>query len=307
MKVLVTGANGFLGPHVSAALEKSGWQVRAAIRSPERPAVAAEQVIVQTPGELADWTDAVRGVDAVVHLAGRAHRAPGIQAAEEKIYETVNVTNSLNLARAAAQAGARHFVFLSSIHVNGSGTDGRAPFRENDPPAPSTVYAETKLEAETKLAGLAAGSGMQLTSIRTPLIYGRGAKANLALLVRALQRGLPLPFGDVENRRAFAAAENVASFVLHRLQHGNDSGTFIVADDEQVSTPEFIRLLAQGLGVRPRLFAVPEGILAGLLKLFGRGHVAESLLGSLEVDTAKARASGWQPVVTLSEALKALR
>src|SRR5690606_20051120 len=138
-------------------------------------------------------------------------------------------------------------------------------------------YARTKLKAETKLGEIAADTGMRLTMVRTPLIYGRGAKGSLALLVSALQYGLPLPLAGVKNRRAFVAAENVASFVLHRLQQDNDSGAFIVADDEQISTPEFIRLLAQGLGVRPHLFAVPEKLLTGLLHIVGRDHVAESL------------------------------
>lgn len=303
MKVLVTGASGFLGPHVSTALQKSGCRVRAAIRTPDRPAVADEHIVVPTSGELADWTDSVKGIDAVVHLAARAHRSPAAQLSEQDIYERVNVTNTVNLARAAATAGARHFIYLSSIAVNGLTTDGRAPFREDDTPAPSTVYARTKLAAETKLGEIAADTGMRLTMVRTPLIYGRGAKGSLALLARALQRGLPLPLAGVKNRRAFVAAENVASFVLHRLQQGNDSGAFIVADDEQISTPEFVRLLAQGLGIRPHLFVVPEKLLTGLLHIAGRDHTAESLLTSLEVDTSKARATGWRPAVTQREAL----
>ncbi len=305
MKVLVTGATGFLGAHVLPALSRNGFDVRVAVRDTAGDNLA-DPVVVGSIGRDTDWTRALAGVDAVVHLAARAHRAPAVQAAERELYMDVNCHGTLRLARAAADAGIRHLIFTSTIGVLGAATDGRGPFNEDDPLNPHTVYAETKAAAERGLAAIAAERKMAITSIRPPLIYGRNAKGSFAVLQRALRAGLPLPLAGIRNRRAFVAAENVASFMLHRLQRpASGYQSFIVADSEQVSTPDFVRALAAALNTRARLFPLSEALLKRLLAWTGRAHLAGSLLGSLEVDTGKARATGWQPAVTLEQGLVA--
>jgi UDP-glucose 4-epimerase len=252
-----------------------------------------------------DWRAALNGVEAVVHLAARAHRPLRVQLAEQDQYVETNTNGTLTLARAAADAGVRHFVFASSIAVNGTTTDGRAPFHETDSPAPRSVYGRSKAAAEEGLAAISAKFGMAVTAIRPPLIYGRAAKGSFAQLTRAIARGLPLPFRAVRNRRAFAAADNVANFVTFRLgAPATGYAPFIVADDEQVSTADFCRAVARALGRSPRLVPVPAGVLQGALRALGALSLVESTLGSLEVDTSKARGAGWRPVVSQSEGLR---
>lgn len=303
MKVLVTGANGFLGPYICTAIRQAGYQVRAAVRDLARPAAADEQVVLHTQGEKANWAEAVKDVDAVVHLAARAHRPPARQQAERHLYELVNVTNTVELARLAAAARVRHFILQSSLAVNGPATDGRAPFREDDVPLPATVYAHSKLEAEKGVERIAAQSDMRLAIVRPPFIYGRGARGNFSLLTSLLRRGIPLPVAAIDNRRAFAAAENVAGFIVHTLRK-ELNGTYIVADDEPVSTTEFVRTLAAGMNIRPRLFKAPPRLCTQTLAALGMQHIANSLFGSLEADCSKAHQTGWTPGFSLQEALR---
>ncbi|MBI3434473.1 MAG: NAD-dependent epimerase/dehydratase family protein [Proteobacteria bacterium] len=306
--VLLTGASGFLGPYIATAAIEAGWRVRAALRKPAAN-IGADAVFVGAIGSRTDWTAALAGVDAVVHLAARVHRPRAVQRVERDAYVEVNTEGALCLARAAAVAGVRHFVFMSSIFVNGLATDGRAAFNEMDLPAPGSVYGETKAAAEVGLRAIVTQSAMACTVIRPPMIYGRHAKGSFRALVRAISAGLPLPFAAVRNRRAFVAAENVASFVAWRLAGGaHGFETFIVADDEQLSTAELSRHVARTLGRRAMLFPFPTTMLRAALRIAGLSDLADSTLGSLEVDTGKARAAGWRPAVTMEEGLaRALR
>lgn len=303
-RVLVTGATGFLGPYVIAALKDAGWSVRAAFRDGSQRA-GDEQAIVGSIGSRTNWTAALTGVDAVVHLAGLAHQTGARAAAIADRYTEINTAGTLRLAQAAQRTEVAQFVFVSSILVNGASSDGRGPFREDDAPAPANIYSRSKADAEAGLRQLAGGR-MIITVVRPPLIYGRGTRGNFALLARVLRAGLPLPFGAVANRRAFAAAGNIASFITHRLdQAGARSDTFIVADDAQVSTPDFIRRMAAATGRRVWLLPVSPTLLRSALRLARRGYLADSLIGSLEVDTARAHATGWRPELTLDEGLRA--
>ena len=228
-----------------------------------------------------------------------------VRGRDAALYRDVNLLGTLRLARAAAEAGVSHFVFMSSIGVNGATTSGRLPFRETDLAAPTTPYARAKAEAESGLAEISAETGMAVTAVRPPMIYGSGAPGSFRTLTRMIGRGLPLPLGSLSNRRAFVAAQNVASFVVHRLNAGGSGfEAFLVADSEQVSTPEFIGRTARAMGRPARLFPFPPGLLPPLLRVVGRGSLVDSLLGSLEIDTGKARATGWSPSVTLDEGLR---
>jgi UDP-glucose 4-epimerase len=303
--VLLTGATGFLGPYVTAALSAAGWRVRLALRSASPQPSGADVAIVGAITGATDWRAALTGVDAVVHLAGLAHRGVAAQEAERELYFETNTAATLHLAEAAAAAGVRHFVFASSIAVNGAIAEEGRPFRETDAPSPQTVYGSTKAAAEAGLATIAERSGMSVDAIRPPMIYGRHAKGSFRSLSRAIGLHLPLPLGAVRNRRAFVAAENVASFVVYRLaQPATGFAAYIVADDEQVSTADFSRRMARAMQTRALLLPVPLPALTWGLRTLGAGGLIDSVLGSLVVDTAKARGTGWHLDISLDEGLR---
>lgn len=300
--VLVTGANGFVGGHVVPALEGRGWSVRRAVRSPEG---LENEVVIETIGPQTDWQTALSDVDAVVHLAARVHHKNEEHAVQ--LYRNVNIAGTLHLARSAANAGVRHFIFVSTVLVHGRSNDGRAPFSEADVLTPRGLYGMSKAAAEAGLKTLARETGMTISVIRPPLVYGSGAKGNFALLNRAVNLGLPLPFRAIRNQRAFLAVQNLSSFILWRLDRPDAASNFeifLVADREQVSTPEFIERLAKAAGKHPRLFGMPPEFLSAVLGALGRQDTHDSLLGSLELDVSKAIATGWQPAVSLDEGLR---
>jgi UDP-glucose 4-epimerase len=298
--VLVTGASGFVGGHLAPVLASDGWGVRRAVR---KPTGSGEEVLIESIGPATDWRAALAGVEAVVHLAARVHH-PGEENAAE-IYREINAEGTLQLARCAAAAGVRRFVYVSTILVNGSCTDGRAPFREDDHFAPRGVYGMSKAAAESGLKELAGDTDMYVTVVRPPLIYGAGARGNFRLLVRAVKLGVPLPFASIHNRRAFLGVQNLASFIANRLSGASlNFDTFLLADDEQVSTPEFIRRIAKAADRTARLVPMPEPALRLLLTMSGRPEARDSLIGSMEIDVSKAASTGWRPPLSLDEGLR---
>jgi UDP-glucose 4-epimerase len=188
--------------------------------------------------------------------------------------------------------------------VNGSNSAGRAPFSEKDKPSPKTVYGSSKAEAEKQLETLAATTPMAVTAVRPPMIYGRPWRGSFDVLVRAILRGIPLPLGSIKNKRAFVSVDNVVSFVRHRLE-GDARGfeVFIVADDEQISTPEFIRRAGRAMERRAHIVPCPPAIVLTAARLAGRDDLTDSLLGSLNVDTSKSKSTGWKPELTMDEGL----
>lgn len=298
--VLVTGASGFVGRHLAPLLARGGWALRRAVRTPSGH---DGDFLIDSIGPTLDWRAALEGVEAVVHLAARVHHRREEQAAE--LYRSVNTEGTLRLAQSAANAGVRKFIFVSTVLVHGRSSDGRRAFRENDTLTPRGVYGMSKAAAEAGLEAMSQDSDMRVTVIRPPLIYGAGAKGNFRLLVNAVRHGIPLPFAAVRNHRAFLSVENLSSFVAYRLSHADRKfDVFLLADAEQVSTPEFIERLAKAAGTKPRLFPVPASILKSLLKISGRQEAVDSLLGSLELDVSKAASTGWRPQITLDEGLR---
>lgn len=299
---LVTGASGFLGRHIVPALTREGWSVRRAVRSPEG---VGDEVVIGSIGAETDWHAALAGVDAVVHLAARVHYKNEEHAVQ--LYRNVNIAGTLHLARCAATAGVRHFIFISTVLVHGRSNEGRAPFSEDDVPTPRGLYGMSKAAAEAGLRTLARECDMKISVIRPPMVYGAGAKGNFALLTRAVRLGLPLPFAAIRNRRNFLSVQNLSSFILYRLGHPDptsDFEIFLLADRERVSTPEFIACLARASGKRARLFGIPPDLLGTVLRAMGRRDMNDGLIGSLELDISKAIATGWQPQVTLEEGLR---
>jgi nucleoside-diphosphate-sugar epimerase len=312
--VVVTGANGFIGRACVAQLMASGWRVRGLVR--ELDATTAARSEFMGVGDLVKIDDralrnALRGATAIVHLAARVHQPPGGAGESQAAMRVVNVEVTRRLARSAADAGIGHFVFASTVKVNGEMTLPGRPFRESDPPDPHDDYAASKWAAEQALAAVADESGLRVTALRLPLTYGPDAKANFAALARVVRRGIPLPFASVENRRSVLSVGNFSAAVATLLASGDvaDGGRmmpYLVADAEPVSTPDLIRAIAQAMGVTPRLFGVPEGLLRSAAACVGREGAVGRLLGSLEVDTTAFRTRfGWVPPVTLARGLAA--
>ena len=306
--ILVTGANGFVGSALTARLARGEGGVRAAMRRP--PAARApgvEHVAAPSLSAGADWRRALEGVSAVVHAAARVHvmrdGAPDPLAA----FRSANVEGTLALARQAAAAGIARFVFVSSIKVNGESTPPDRPFSAADVPRPQDPYGISKLEAERALGELARETGLPVVIVRPPLVYGPGVKANFFALLKWLQRGVPLPFGAIHNRRSLVALENLVDLLATCVEHPAAPGqTLLVSDGEDLSTTELLRRLAAALGKRARLVPIPERALILAARSLGAGSIARRLCGSLCVDSAPTRRLlGWAPPVSVDEGLRA--
>lgn len=298
--VLVTGATGFVGGHAAGLLLDRGWRVRRVLRkmksvSPEEDAVAVGDI-----GPATDWTEALAGIDCVLHLAAHVHVAHGA----ESDFHRVNVEGTKLLAEEAARAGVKRFVFVSSIKVNGE-TTGAKPFTEDDVPAPADAYGRSKRDAEAALWHIAAETGLEVVVVRPPLVHGPGVRGNLHRIMALLVRGIPLPLAAVVNRRSLVGVANLGHLLALCLDHPAAPGeTFLASDTRALSTPDLLRLIAQGLHARARLFPMPPAALRLAASLLGRQDDLDKLCLSLEIDAGKARALlGWAPTVSVERGL----
>jgi nucleoside-diphosphate-sugar epimerase len=303
--LLITGCNGFIGRSLAEACLSEGWQVRGGIRSAQRAVCLPGKVQPAAVGDIGpgtDWSEALRGVDAVVHLAAKVHEAGG--KGSEAEYYGMNTAGTARLARSAAEAGVKRLVFISTLKVHGE--QSSSAFRENDPPDPRGAYAISKNEAENVLREISARTGLEAVILRPPLVYGPGVKANFLKLLGMIARGVPLPFKTIENRRSLVYLGNLVNGVLACLAHPAAAGkTYLIADEEPVSTPELIRETAYALGVTPKLFRSPAVFLDMAAFLFGKSELLHRLTGSLWADTGTIRMElGWRPKFTLAEGLR---
>ncbi len=299
MRVLVTGASGFVGAALCRELLARDYTVRAAVRRAGGAEVPALQRIPirDLAGEF-DRRELLDGIDVVVHLAALAHHAGGDRAEIRRI----NVDATVKLAEAAAEF-ARRFVFLSSVKVHGEDSGARA-ITENDPMRPEDVYGRSKLEAERALTEIAARTRLELAVIRSPLVYGPGVKANFLRLLGWVDSGWPFPFAGVRNRRSLIYLDNLVDAIARCIEHPAALGPFLVSDEESVSTAELVSRMARALERPARLVSVPPIVLrvAGLLT--GHGEEAQRLTGSLAVDASRIRqVLDWRPPFTLDQGL----
>ncbi len=309
MKVLVTGANGFVGAALCQALAQHGHAVRKAVRAAQRVAwePGTEVAAVGNIDAHTDWAAALSSIDAVIHLAARVHVMREVAAAPLSEFRRVNVGGTGHLARCAAACGVKRLVYVSSIKVNGEATEGGRKYTELDPPAPQDPYGISKYEAEQALLRIARETGLEIVIVRPPLVYGPGVKGNFIQMLKVLEKGVPLPLASIHNQRSLVYLGNLVNALVLCTTHPAAAGqTYLVSDGEDISTPELLRSMASGAGLRTRLFPFPVPLLKNLAKLLGKSALADRLLGSLQVESGKIRRElNWTPPYTLQQGLQA--
>lgn len=304
MKVLVTGASGFVGRQLCSTLASRGFEVVPIVRD---KAVGGE-IVVGNVGPETDWQGSLATQpDVVIHLAARVHVMGDDAADPLETFRAVNVEGSLNLARQAAAAGVRRLVYLSSIKVNGEVSLADRPFQADDTPAPEDPYGVSKHEAEQLLRQITTETGIEVVIIRPPLVYGHGVKANFQSMMRWLVRGVPLPLAAVtNNRRSLVALDNLVDLIVTCLNHPAAANqTFLVSDGEDLSTADLLERIGTALERPARLFYMPLALLKLGATLVNKPGIYQRLCGSLQLDIAKTRELlGWTPPVSVDEGLR---
>ena len=305
-RILITGATGFVGGHVCRALRADGHTLSGATRQKDKGQGPEDIPLYHVPeiGPDTDWSRIVVAAEIVVHLAARVHimKDPAKNPLAE--YRRVNEDGTRRLAECAVQAGVKRFIFVSTVKVNGD-ESFESPFEETDSVDPEDAYAVSKWRGEQALTKIADGSEMEVVILRPPLVYGPGVGGNFLRLLKAVHRRLPLPLGGIDNSRSLLGAENLASAIALCATHADAAGeTFLVSDNQDISTPDLIRLISASMGQMPNIWNVPLGVLrlAGLLT--GKSAAINRLTGSLVVNSRKIRVKlGWEPPVTLADGL----
>ena len=305
--VLITGAGGFIGSALCEKILADDRQVRGTFRSEidvSRLPNGVEAVSIASIDSDTKWNDALTGIDTVVHLAARVHVMVDSCSDPLAEYRKVNVEGTKCLAVAAANAGVKRFIFISSIKVNGEGR--AAAYTEDDEEAPEDSYGVSKWEAEQELHKISDTTGIEVVILRPPLVYGPGVKANFIRLFKIVERGIPLPLSSIKNRRSFIYLGNLIDAIITCMTNPNAAGkTFLVSDGEDVSTPELIRRLGAASGRRALLLPVPVWIMKMAGRITGKYDEVERLVGSLTVDISKiSKELKWKPPYTMEHGLR---
>lgn len=309
MKILVTGANGFVGSSLCRRLLAESITVHAATRSPVRTSsnpTLFKPFTIGNIDEHSNWRSVLEGVDVVIHLAARVHMMQDAAADPLSEFIKINCDAALNLANQAAATGVRRFIYLSSIKVNGETTEGRKPFTETDEPDPQDPYAVSKLRAEEALRKISQETGMELVIVRPPLVFGPGVRANFLKLLQLADKGIPLPLGKVKNQRSLVFVENLSDALFRCATLPAAAGkTYLISDGQNFSTAELFRSIAYALGRRGRLLPIPISLMRVAARTFGKSAVLDRLTQSLVVDSQKiCRELNWIPPYTLTQGLQ---
>ena len=315
-KILVTGASGFIGKKLCYELIKSNWNVFGTVRDFDTH-LFNENLKVIAVGEIGvntNWTNALKDTNCVIHCAGRVHFMN--EDNNVNMYQSTNIDGTKNLAEQAVKAGVKRLIFLSSIKVNGESTsnekisnikDGiKKKFTQKDLPAPQDAYSISKLEAENVLWEISSRTGLEIVVIRLPLVYGYAAKGNLRRFIKLIEFGIPLPLAMVKNKRSMIGIDNLVHLLNHCIDHPEASRkTFLASDNEDLSTPELIKLIASSMGKKANLFPFPIFILKLLGSVFGRRGEINRLVGSLRIDNRYTKEIlNWTPPISVEEGIR---
>lgn len=306
MTILVTGANGFVGKALCAEIHSRGMQVLGAIR--HKSQLLNELKVIEV-GEInvhTNWESALIDCKIVIHLAARVHVMQETSKDPLTAFRQINVEGTLNLARQAIKAGVKRFIFVSSIKVNGEHTRPGKSFAALDAPNPQDAYGLSKYESERALLELGIETGLEVVIIRPPLVYGKGVKANFKSLIKLAQLNIPLPFGSITNKRSLIYIENLIDFIILSVNHPSAANqTFLISDDEDVSTTQLIKYIKSASGKRYLLIPVSQGLLSCVFKLIGKSTLSHRLLGNLQVDITKAKTLlNWKPPYSVKEGIE---
>jgi UDP-glucose 4-epimerase len=303
MNLLLTGATGFVGQHLVSAVIQRNLPYKIAVRTQAANFAHSSCINVGDTNAHTAWSQALEGVTDVIHLAARVHITQETSSDAFAAFRAVNTEGTLNLARQAASAGVRRFIFLSSIKVNGEGSP-RA-YLETDTPAPEDAYAVSKWEAELGLWAIAKETGMQVVILRIPLVYGSGVGANFLQLLKAVNKAWPLPLGGIHNQRSLLYVGNLVDAIFVALQNPDAANKlYLLSDGQDVSTSQLVELIAQSLNKPPRLFAVPQGLLRLVAGLMGKSSAVDRLFGSLFMESSKFRRElSWVPPFSMQQGL----
>ncbi len=303
MKLLVTGASGLVGSHVVSAALNQNMTV---VGQTHRQSVEYIDCYQCDISALTDWSQALQGVDCVVHCAARVHQMTDDSLSPLDAYREVNTEGTLNLARQSIAAGVKRFVFISSVKVNGEFSERGQPFINLSEQVPSDPYGLSKFEAEQGLWQLAKETGLEVVVIRPPLVYGPDVKANFLSMMNWIKKGIPLPLGAIHNTRSLVFVDNLADLILTCCIHSNANGeTFLVSDDCDVSTSQLLREVAKSMAVSYRMLPVPMSWITFAAGLMGKPGIAQRLCGNLQVDITHTKQTlGWIPPYTFEYGVK---
>jgi UDP-glucose 4-epimerase len=297
--VALTGATGFIGQYLLRELPKRGYRLRVLLRRPSTVPIETASAIIGDLARPQNMAAALADVDAVIHSAGLAHAMSGLP---EDDYRMLNTEATIGLARAAQRAGAKRFVFLSSIRAQ-SGPTADHTLTEDLPPKPTDAYGRSKLAAEQALAELE----LDWVALRLVLVYGPGVKGNMAELLRLARSPYPLPFGALTARRSLLSLDNlVAAIDTVLAARAPLRRPLIVADREPLTIPQMITAMRRGLGRRSGLIPVPAPLLEAALRATGRAEIYQRVSGSLVADPVALSRLGWVPPVSSQDGLAAL-
>lgn len=309
MRILITGGSGFIGRHISEICLRRGHELIIASRTENQFITSNKNRItyfnVGSFDKDINWSQALDGCNAVIHLAAHVHITNKLNSSERQRFIDINACATENLAKMAAKAGINRFVYLSSVSVHGITTDNGLPFTECSPYSPASDYAYSKMLAEAAIQKISKSHDLKYTIIRPPLVYGENAPGNILRLKKLLKTGLPLPFEGLNNKRSYIGIDNLIDFIFHCLDSKLAiNQAFLISDFEDVTTSEFIKIFSQALGINANLFKVSDSKLHFISAFLSRPDIYNSMCRSLQINSTKVQnILGWQPILTLREGL----
>jgi nucleoside-diphosphate-sugar epimerase len=307
-KVLVTGATGFVGRHLCSLLIERGYEVVGTSRSGADDPLArrSELRMIGDIGDDVEWSPILEGVDYVVHLAARVHVMQDTESDPLTEFRRVNVEGTKQLLNDRQMLNVKRLIYLSTVKVHGESTVER-PFRITDEPSPIDPYAQSKLEAEQFVRTIGSKVGFETVIIRPPLVYGPGVGGNFLRLIGMVKRGIPLPFGRIDNRRSLVGVRNLCDLICGCLMNPSAAGKrFLVSDNADISTRALISMIASSMSRPVRLLPVPPLLLSTVARAAGRSAELSRLTGSLRVDVDETmRTLDWTPPISLADGIDA--